>query len=89
MREIRTSGLLAAVWLARLGPAFRECQCRCRERPPLTLARPGLPFGLDAVADKARAERRDQHGAHAVAPAGDLVRLRVDEQRRADVEPGE
>ena len=47
------------------------------------------PRGLDAVADETRAERRDQHGAHAVAPVGNLVRLRVDEQRLADIEPGQ
>src|SRR5215475_9487318 len=70
-------------------PAFRECQCRCREGPPLALARPGLPLGLNAVADEARAERRYQQRAYAVAPVGDLVRLRVDEQRLADIEPGE
>src|ERR1700757_1057214 len=73
----------------RVRPAFRECQRRCREGPPLALARPGLPLGLNAVADEARAERRYQHGAYAIAPVGDLVRLRVDQQRLADIEPGE
>jgi hypothetical protein len=67
-------------------PAFRESQRRCREGPPLALARPGLPLGLDAVADEACAERGHQHSAYAVAPVGDLVRLRVDEQRFADIE---
>src|SRR5215471_12649171 len=70
-------------------PAFRECQRRCREGPPLALARPGLPLGLNAVADEARAERWYQHSAYAVAPVGDLVRLRVDKQRLTDIEPGE
>src|SRR5215468_625974 len=70
-------------------PAFRECQRRCREGPPLALARPGLPLGLKAIADEARAERWYQDSAYAIAPVGDLVRLRVDEQRLADIEPGE
>src|SRR6516162_3257824 len=70
-------------------PAFRECQCRCREGPPLALAWPGLPLGLNAVADEARAERWYQYSAYAVAPVGDLVRLRVDQQRFADIEPSE
>src|SRR5919198_1133347 len=69
----------------RIRPAFRECQRRCREGAPLALARPGSPLGLNAVADKARAERRHQYRAYAVAPVGDLVRLRVNEQRLADV----
>src|SRR5262249_31534761 len=73
----------------RVRPAFRECQRRCREGPPLALARPGSPLGLNAVADQARAERRYQYSAYAVASVGDLVRLRVDEQRLADTEPGE
>ena len=73
----------------RVRPAFRECQRRRREGPPLSLPRPGSPLGLDAVADEARAERWDQHSAYAVAPVGNLVRLRVDEQRLADIEPGE
>ena len=73
----------------RVSPAFRECQCRCREGPPLALARPGLPLGLNAVADEARAERWYQYSAYAVAPVGDLVRLGVDEQRLADIEPSE
>src|ERR1700745_4395213 len=71
----------------RVRPAFRECRRRCREGPPLALARPGLPLGLNAVADEARAERWYQYSAYAVAPVGDLVRLRVDEQRLADIEP--
>src|SRR6516165_2760946 len=75
--------------LDRVRPAFRECQCRCREGPPLALARPGLPLGLNAVADKARAERWYQYSAYAVSPVGNLVRLRVDEQRLADIEPSE
>src|SRR5215469_12682661 len=70
-------------------PAFRECQRRCREGPPLALARPGLPLGLNAVADETCAERWYQYSAYAVAPVGDLVRLRVDEQRLADIEPSE
>src|SRR6516164_5763502 len=70
-------------------PAFRECQRRCREGPPLALARPGLPLGLNAVADEASAERWYQYSAYAVAPVGDLVRLRVDEQWLADIEPSE
>jgi len=70
-------------------PAFRECQRRCREGPPLALARPGLPLGLNAVADEARAERWYQYSAYAVAPVGDLVRLRVDQQWLADIEPSE
>ena len=70
-------------------PAFRECQRRGREGPPLALARPGLPLGLNAVADEARAERWYQYSAYAVAPVGELVRLRVDEQRLADIEPSE
>src|SRR5215831_1178738 len=70
-------------------PAFRECQRRCREGPPLALARPGSPLRLNAVADEARAERRHQYRAYAVAAVGELVRLRVNEQRLADVEPGE
>src|SRR5579871_4732496 len=70
-------------------PAFRECQRRCREGPPLALARPGLPPGLNAVADEACAERWYQYCADAKAPVGDLVRLRVDEQRLADIEPSE
>src|SRR4029077_11260607 len=73
----------------RVRPAFRECQRRCREGSPLALARPGLPLGLDAVADEARAERWYQYSAYAVAPVGDLVRLRVNEQRLADIEPSE
>src|SRR6476646_2224406 len=72
----------------RFGPAFRECQCRRREGPSLTFAWPGSPRCLDAVADETGTERRDQHGAHAVAPVGNLVRLRVDQQRLADIEPG-
>src|SRR5215813_7252411 len=75
--------------LDRVRPAFRECQRRCREGAPLTFARPGLPLGLNAVADEACAERRYQYSAYAVAPVGDLVRLRVDEQRLADIEPSE
>src|SRR5262249_16867021 len=43
---------------------------------------------LDTVADETRAERRDQHRAYAVTPVGNLVRLRVNEQRLADIEPG-
>src|SRR5215510_10275025 len=70
-------------------PAFRECQRRCREGPPLALTRPGLPLGLNAVADEARAERWYQYSAYPVAPVGDLVWLRVDEQRLADIEPSE
>src|SRR6476620_3473455 len=73
----------------RVRPSFRECQCRCREGSPLALARPGLPLGLNAVADEARAKRRYQYSAYAVAPVGDLVRLRVYEQRLADIEPSE
>src|SRR4029077_13086658 len=72
----------------RFRPAFRECQRRRREWAPLTFPRPGSSRRLDAVADETRAERGDQHGAHAVAPVGNLVRLRVDEQRLADIEPG-
>src|SRR6516165_8601579 len=75
--------------LDRVRPAFRECQCRCREVPPLPLARPRLPLRLNAVADEARAERWYQYSTYAVAPVGDLVRLRVDEQRLADIEPSE
>src|SRR6476620_4891164 len=71
-------------WRRRVRPAFRECQCRRREWPPLTFPRPGSPLSLDAVANETRAERRDQDGAHAIAPVGKLVRLRVDEQRLAD-----
>src|SRR4029078_8498168 len=70
-------------------PAFRECQRRGRERPPLPLARPGSSLGLNAVAEEARAERWDQYSAYAAAPAGKLVSLRVDEQRLADIEPSE
>src|SRR6185295_14341401 len=33
--------------------------------------------------------RRYQYSAYAVAPVGDLIRLRVDEQRLADIEPSE
>ena len=73
----------------RFRPAFRECQRRRREWPPLAFPRPGSPSRLDAVADETRAERRDQHGAYAVGPVGSLVRLRVDEQRLADIEPGQ
>src|ERR1700710_406810 len=73
----------------RFGPAFRECQCRHREQPPLAFPRPGSPLGLDPVADETRAERRDQYGANAVTPVGNLVRLRVDEQRLAEFEPGQ
>src|SRR5262245_14896370 len=73
----------------RVRPAFRECQRRSREGPPFALALPGLTLGLNAVADEARAERRYQHRAYAVAAVGDLVRLRVNEQRLADIEPGE
>src|SRR5262249_26345393 len=70
-------------------PAFRECQRRCREGPPLALARPGLPLGLNAVADEARAERWYQYSTHAVAPVGDLVRLRVDQQWLVGIEHSE
>src|SRR5215213_9204239 len=73
----------------RFGPAFREGQRRGRERPSLALPRPGPPLGLDAVADQTGAERRDQHGADAVAPVGNLVRLRVDQQRLTDIVPGQ
>src|SRR5690349_14805537 len=73
----------------RVRPAFREGQRRCREGTTLALALPGLPLGLDAVADEARAERRYQYSAYAVAAVGDLVRLGVDEERLADIEPGE
>src|SRR3974390_3381655 len=72
--------------LDRVRPAFRECQRRCREGPPLALARPGLPLGLNTVADEARAERWYQYSAYAIAPIGDLVRLRVDEQWLAHIE---
>jgi len=37
--------------------------------------------------DEARAEGWYQYSPYAVAPVGDLVRLRVDEQRLADIEP--
>src|SRR4029079_9937160 len=57
--------------------------------PPLALARPGLPRRFNAVAYEARTERWYQYSAYAVPPVGDLVRLRVDEQRLADIEPGE
>src|SRR6516162_1076208 len=70
-------------------PAFRECEGRGREGPPLALARRGLHLGLNSVADEARAERWYQYSAYAVAPVGDLVWLRVDEQRLADIEPSE
>src|SRR5262249_56724140 len=73
----------------RIRPSYRECKRRCREGPPLALTRPRLPLGLNAVADEASAERWYQYSAYAVAPIGDLVRLRVDEQRLADIEPSE
>src|SRR5579871_1698973 len=74
---------------ARFSPAFRECQRRRREWPALTLPRPGSTLRLYAIADETRAERRDQHSAHAVAPVGNLVRLRGGEERLTDLEPGQ
>ena len=68
-------------WQPRLRPLPVQLSGRTNATsrwPPLTFPRPGSSRRLDAVADKTRAERRDQHGAHAVAPVGNLVRLRVD-----------
>src|SRR5437868_3107737 len=74
--------------LARLGPAFGKGEGAGAEGTPLPFQRPGLAFGFDAVAREARAERRDQQGADAIFAAA-LARVRVNEQRLADLVPGQ
>src|SRR5438270_4380959 len=56
-------------FLARFGPAFGEGEGAGAERAAFALQRPGFAGGLDAVARKPRAERRDQQGADAVFAA--------------------
>src|SRR5215510_15881303 len=75
--------------LPQVGPAFREGQRRGAERPALALALPGTAGRLDAVADEARAERWHQHGTDAIGAVGLRPGLGVDQQRIAEVEPGE
>src|SRR5581483_9472858 len=72
----------------RLGPALREGQRRGAEGPAFPLPLPGPAGRLPTVERQARAEGRDQHGAHAVAPPA-RAGLGVDQQRVADVVPGE
>src|SRR5216683_2708069 len=72
----------------RLGPAFGKRQGAGAERAAFALHRPGLAGGVDAVARQPRAECRDQEGAHAVFSAA-LARVGVDQQRVADIVPGQ
>src|SRR5438105_6807408 len=75
--------------LASLGPALREGQCAGAEGSSLALPRPGTARRLDAVPREARAQSRDQDGAHAVGTVGRRVGLRVDQQGIADLVPSE
>src|SRR3546814_9015953 len=59
------------------------------ERPALALARPRPAGGLLAVHRQPGAEGGDQDSADAVGTAGLRVRLRMDEERVADIVPSE
>ena len=75
---------------ARFGPAFAERQGAGAERTAFAHAREGLSLGLDAVHRQPRGQAGDQHRADAIGPAvGALVRIGVDQQRIADVVPGQ
>src|SRR6185369_15747896 len=71
------------------GPALRERQRAGAERPAFPLPFPWLARGLDAVARQARAKGWHEHRAHAIWAARHRLGLRVNEQRIADVVPGE
>src|ERR1700760_4421808 len=75
--------------LARLGPAFGKGQCAGAEWASFALARPGLPDSLSAVHGKPCTQRRNKQRAHTVGSRRFCVRLRVDQQRLADVVPGQ
>src|SRR5260370_32903963 len=75
--------------LSGLGPAFREGERAGAERPAFALPRPGPAGGLDAVARKPRAERRDQNRAHAVGPVRCRIRLSEYQHGLADPIPGQ
>src|SRR5438477_193340 len=54
--------------LSRLGPTLREGQRRGAEGPAFALALPRRAACLVAVQGQPSAQRRHQHGAHAVGP---------------------
>src|SRR5262249_26949688 len=70
-------------------PALGEGQRAGAEGPPLPLTLPGSAGRLHAIARQPRAEGWDEHGADAVAPPGHGIGLGVDQQRIANVVPGE
>src|SRR6516162_10525008 len=80
----------AAAGLAGFGPALGERQRAGAEGPPFALSWPWPAGRLNAVPRQARAQRRDQQGAHPVSATLRLgVGLRVDQQWIADLIPGE
>src|SRR6478609_146511 len=84
------TGVAAAFALPRLGPAFGEGERAGAEGLALALALPRLALGLVAIDGQPRAERRDEQGADAVSSrVGTLIGLGMNQQRFADVVPGE
>src|SRR5262249_32608081 len=72
-----------------VGPAFREGEGGGAEGPPLTLALPGASLGLNTIAGEPGAERRHQDRAHPVWAVGHRLGLGMDQERIAEIEPGE
>src|SRR5689334_20393308 len=74
--------------LTRLGPALGKGKGASAERTAFALQWPSLPLRVDAVARQARAKRRDQQRADAIFAAA-LAGVRMNEQRLADLVPGQ